>query len=87
MIEATSNLTLSSSPAATAPSAESEELLKELKYAMIPVKRPRGLRQYIGIVRNQEDTLPRDVSSLGRERRFSPRRMGPVLEAQEEVQV
>ena len=35
-----------------------------------PVKRPRSLRQYVGIVRSREDRLPRDESSVGRDRRF-----------------
>jgi hypothetical protein len=35
-----------------------------------PVKRPRGLRQYVGIVRDREDKLPRDESRDGRDRRF-----------------
>lgn len=34
------------------------------------VNRPRGMRQFVGIVRNKEDTLPRDERALGRERRF-----------------
>ncbi|KAK4688476.1 large subunit ribosomal protein L27, partial [Tremellales sp. Uapishka_1] len=35
-----------------------------------PVKRPRGTRQYIGIVRDREEKLPRDEREVGRERRF-----------------
>jgi len=35
-----------------------------------PVKRPRGLRQYVGIVRSREDRLPRDEVREGRDRRF-----------------
>lgn len=38
--------------------------------ALAPVKRPRGLRQYVGIVRNREDRLPRDEVTEGRDRRF-----------------
>jgi large subunit ribosomal protein L27 len=38
--------------------------------ATAPVKRPRGLRQYVGIVRSREDRLPRDEVSEGRDRRF-----------------
>lgn len=34
------------------------------------VNLPRGVRQYIGIVKNKADTLPRDERSTGRERRF-----------------
>lgn len=36
----------------------------------VPVKRPRGLRQYVGIVRDREERLPRDEAALGRDRRF-----------------
>jgi large subunit ribosomal protein L27 len=35
-----------------------------------PVKRPRGLRQYVGIVRSRNEKLPRDEVSVGRDRRF-----------------
>jgi large subunit ribosomal protein L27 len=35
-----------------------------------PVKRPRGLRQYVGIVRSRDEKLPRDEASVGRDRRF-----------------
>ncbi|KAK8850568.1 54S ribosomal protein L27, mitochondrial [Kwoniella newhampshirensis] len=35
-----------------------------------PVKRPRQLRQFVGIVKSREDKLPRDERKLGRERRF-----------------
>lgn len=38
--------------------------------APAPVKRPRGLRQYVGIVRDRADRLPRDESKQGRDRRF-----------------
>ncbi|KAI9637106.1 putative 60s ribosomal protein l27 [Dioszegia hungarica] len=38
--------------------------------ALAPVKRPRGLRQYIGIVKDRDEKLPRDVKSSGGERRF-----------------
>lgn len=34
------------------------------------VKRPRALRQYIGIVRDRADRLPRDERAKGRDRRF-----------------
>ena len=34
------------------------------------VKRPRGLKGFIGIVRSKEEVLPRDERSLGRERMF-----------------
>lgn len=36
----------------------------------VPVKRPRGMRQYVGIVRDREERLPRDVAVEGRDRRF-----------------
>lgn len=36
----------------------------------VPVKRPRSLRQYVGIVREREEKLPRDVQAEGRDRRF-----------------
>lgn len=35
-----------------------------------PVKRPRQFRQFVGIVRDREDKLPRDERAVGRERRF-----------------
>lgn len=35
-----------------------------------PVKRPRQFRQFVGIVRDKEDKLPRDERAVGRERRF-----------------
>ncbi|WWD20750.1 54S ribosomal protein L27, mitochondrial [Kwoniella shandongensis] len=35
-----------------------------------PVKRPRQLRQFVGIVKSREDKLPRDERQVGRERRF-----------------
>jgi large subunit ribosomal protein L27 len=38
--------------------------------AIAPVKRPRGLRQYIGIVRAKDEKLPRNVKEIGGERRF-----------------
>lgn len=38
--------------------------------ALPPVKRPRALRQYIGIVKDREEKLPRDVKASGGERRF-----------------
>lgn len=38
--------------------------------AAVPVKRPRGLRQYVGIVRDREERLPRDERVQGRDRRF-----------------
>lgn len=79
-------MTLSTTSASKAPSAEAQEILKELRFAMNPVKRPRGLRQYIGIVKKREDKLPRDVTALGRERRFNARRMGPVFEDLTEAQ-
>lgn len=34
------------------------------------VNMPRGVRQFVGIVRNKEDALPRDERAVGRERRF-----------------
>ncbi|WOO82055.1 54S ribosomal protein L27, mitochondrial [Vanrija pseudolonga] len=34
------------------------------------VNKPRGVRQYVGIVREKTDTLPRDERAVGRERRF-----------------
>lgn len=34
------------------------------------VKRPRGMKTFIGIVRDKEDVLPRDERALGRDRRF-----------------
>jgi len=34
------------------------------------VNKPRGVRQYIGIVREKSDTLPRDERAVGRDRRF-----------------
>lgn len=35
-----------------------------------PVKFPRGVKRYVGIVKNPEDILPRDERVEGRERRF-----------------
>lgn len=35
-----------------------------------PVKRPRQFRQFVGIVRDKEEKLPRDERAVGRERRF-----------------
>ncbi|RSH86935.1 60S ribosomal protein L27 [Saitozyma podzolica] len=37
---------------------------------VVPVKRPRGMRQYVGIVRDREERLPRDATVEGRDRRF-----------------
>lgn len=34
------------------------------------VNRPRGVKQFIGIVREKTDTLPRDERAMGRDRRF-----------------
>lgn len=34
------------------------------------VNKPRGVKQFIGIVRTKEEALPRDERALGRERRF-----------------
>lgn len=34
------------------------------------VKKPRGMRQYVGIVRTKEERLPRDEEALGRDRVF-----------------
>ncbi|BEJ15047.1 hypothetical protein CspHIS471_0408140 [Cutaneotrichosporon sp. HIS471] len=34
------------------------------------VNKPRGVKQFIGIVRAKEDALPRDERALGRDRRF-----------------
>ncbi|WVQ70542.1 54S ribosomal protein L27, mitochondrial [Cryptococcus sp. DSM 104548] len=35
-----------------------------------PVKNPRQLRKYVGVVANREERLPRDERAVGRERRF-----------------
>ncbi|ORX40974.1 ribosomal L27 protein-domain-containing protein [Kockovaella imperatae] len=35
-----------------------------------PVKKPRGMKRYIGVVRNKDEVLPRDERALGRERYF-----------------
>ncbi|WVQ95691.1 54S ribosomal protein L27, mitochondrial [Kwoniella sp. CBS 9459] len=37
---------------------------------LAPVKKPRQLDQFVGIVASREDRLPRDERSLGRGRRF-----------------
>ncbi|EJT49859.1 60s ribosomal protein l27 [Trichosporon asahii var. asahii CBS 2479] len=34
------------------------------------VKKPRGMRQYVGIVRTKEERLPRDEEAVGRDRVF-----------------
>lgn len=34
------------------------------------VNKPRGMRQYVGIVRSKDERLPRDEEALGRDRRF-----------------
>lgn len=34
------------------------------------VNNPRGMRQYVGIVRSKDERLPRDEEALGRDRRF-----------------
>lgn len=47
------------------------------------VNNPRGMRQYIGIVREKTDKLPRDERAQGRERRF----WGWPKEAAEETAV
>lgn len=66
----------SSSSTAEAGSIEinesnSEEYVpSEFSQPQPPVKRPRGLRQYVGIVRSREDRLPRDEAREGRDRRF-----------------
>lgn len=54
-----------------------------------PVKRPRSLRQYVGIVRDREERLPRDTSVQGRERRFWgwPKEGSEGLEVGGEAQV
>jgi hypothetical protein len=49
--------------------SNSEEYVPS-EYSQPPVKRPRGLRQYVGIVRSREDRLPRDEVREGRDRRF-----------------
>lgn len=49
--------------------SNSEEYVPS-EYSQPPVKRPRGLRQYVGIVRSREDRLPRDEVKEGRDRRF-----------------
>jgi len=49
--------------------SNSEEYVPS-EYSQPPVKRPRGLRQYVGIVRSREDRLPRDEIKEGRDRRF-----------------
>ena len=49
--------------------SNSEEYVPS-EYSQPPVKRPRGLRQYVGIVRSREDRLPRDEAREGRDRRF-----------------
>ena len=36
----------------------------------IMVKRPRGLRKFIGIARTREEKLPKDEQAEGRDRRF-----------------
>ena len=54
------------------------------------VKRPRGRKTFIGIVREKKDVLPRDQRAVGRDRRFwgclqgetggqQPVGVGPVL--------
>jgi len=46
-----------------------EEMIgKEKVFA--PVKRPRGLKGFVGIVRDKGEVLPRDERAMGRERRF-----------------
>lgn len=34
------------------------------------VKKPRGLRRYVGVVKDKEEVLPRDMRGEGRDRRF-----------------
>jgi large subunit ribosomal protein L27 len=72
-----SSLSASATASASAGSIEinesnSEEYIPSeiSSTAVSPVKRPRGLRQYVGIVRSREDRLPRDEAREGRDRRF-----------------
>ncbi|WVR08654.1 ribosomal protein L27 [Kwoniella sp. DSM 27419] len=37
---------------------------------LAPVKRPRQLDRFVGVVRDRQESLPRDERSQGRERRF-----------------
>lgn len=34
------------------------------------VNKPRGMRQFVGIVRSKDERLPRDEEAVGRDRRF-----------------
>ena len=47
---------------------QDEFILGEKTFA--DVRRPRGQKHYIGIVRDKEDVLPRDERAEGRDRRF-----------------
>jgi large subunit ribosomal protein L27 len=58
-----------------------EEYVSVNPLPLPPVKKPRGLRQYVGIVRDKEDRLPRDERVDGRDRRF----WGWPKQVQEEV--
>ncbi|WWC92355.1 50S ribosomal protein L27 [Kwoniella dendrophila CBS 6074] len=53
-----------------------------------PVKKPRQLNQFVGIVSNKQDKLPRDERNQGRERRFWgwPREQLPPQQQQLEVE-
>ncbi|OCF54673.1 54S ribosomal protein L27, mitochondrial [Kwoniella mangroviensis CBS 10435] len=54
---------------------------------LAPVKRPRQLKQFVGIVANREERLPRDELSRGRERRFWgwPNEKAEVVRQESEV--
>jgi large subunit ribosomal protein L27 len=58
-----------------------EEYVSVNPLPLPPVKKPRSLRQYVGIVRDKEDRLPRDERVDGRDRRF----WGWPKQVQEEV--
>lgn len=44
--------------------------VQDLVKTFPPVNKPRGVKQYVGIVRDKADRLPREVLSDGRDRRF-----------------
>lgn len=53
------------------PHRASDPAAQAAKDAARPdVNMPRGMRQYVGIVRSREESLPRDERAVGRERRF-----------------